>query len=205
MTHTKPYADLHSHTTASDGELSPEELVDRAAGAGVAVLAVTDHDTMAGVERATARGRERGVEIVPGCELTIYVGATELHLLALFIDPVRGPLVNMLQSLQTSRRERGMQMVRQLNAAGITISEADVLEMAGSASAIGRPHVAAALVKRGHVPSHHIAFVKYLQEGKPGFVPKHQLQPAECFAAVHASGGLAILAPPGETRHDELI
>ena len=199
------YADLHAHTTASDGELSPEELVDRAADAGVAALAVTDHDTMAGVERAVARGKERGVEIVPGCELTIYVCQIELHLLALFVDPAHGPFAKLLQELQAHRRERGLQMVRQLNAAGTPISDADVLEMAGGASAIGRPHVAAALVKRGHAPSHRVAFVKFLQEGKPGFAPKHRLEPSDVFAAIYASGGLSILAHPGVFPHDELI
>jgi predicted metal-dependent phosphoesterase TrpH len=199
------YADLHSHTYASDGELSPEALVDCAAEAGVQVLAVTDHDTVAGVARAQARGKDRGVEVIPGSELTIYVGPTELHLLALFVDFTNGPLVTLLEKMQEHRRARGMQMVQKLKAAGINIEESDVLESAGSSAAIGRPHVAAALVKRGHAPSHHYAFLNFLQEGKPGFVSKFKLAPADAFAAIHASGGVAIMAHPGERPHDELI
>lgn len=199
------YADLHSHTTASDGELSPEALVDRAAERGVAVLAVTDHDTVAGVGRAITRGKERGVEVVPGCELTIYVNGMERHLLALMVNHEHGPLVALLQKLQDARRARGVQMVANLQKVGINITEADVLEMAGSASAIGRPHVAAALVKRGFARSNRTAFLHYLQDGKPGHAPKYLLSPAEAFDAVHASGGVAILAHPGEIPHDEII
>ena len=199
------YADLHSHTTASDGELSPEALVDRAAHAGVAVLAVTDHDTVDGVQRAIVRGKEREVEIIPGCELTIYVGGMERHLLALFINHEHGPLVALLQKLQEARRARGAKMVENLQKHGINITDADVLEMAGSASAIGRPHIAAALVKRGFARSNRAAFIHFLQDGKPGHAPKYLLQPSEAFAAVHASGGVAILAHPGEIPHDEII
>ena len=199
------YADLHSHTVASDGELSPEALVDSAVEAGVQALAVTDHDTMAGVARAQARGRERGVEVIAGSELTIYVGPTELHLLALFVDVTEGPLVALLERMQEHRRARGMQMVQKLKAAGLKIEESDVLEAANGAAAIGRPHVAAALVKRGHAPSHHYAFLNFLQEGKPGFVSKFKLSPAEAFAAIHGAGGVAIMAHPGDRPHDELI
>ncbi len=199
------YADLHSHTFASDGELSPEDLVDRAAAAGVQVLAVTDHDTVGGVARAIARGKERGVEVGPGCELTIYVGTTELHLLALFIDYTYGPFVTLLEKMQMHRRERGMQMVRKLKAAGVPIDESDVLEAAGKASAIGRPHIAAALVKRGAAHTNQHAFLNFLSKGKPGYVAKYLLPPSEAFAAIHASGGIGILAHPGEHKHDELI
>ena len=208
---TEYFADLHAHTTASDGELSPEALVDCAAEAGVAALAVTDHDTVDGVARAVARGKEHGVEIVPGCELTIYVGASggpgamERHLLALFIDFTHGPFAELLQKLQEHRRARGVQAVAKLNAAGITITDADVLEAAGVASAIGRPHVAAALVKRGFAHSQKSAFTKFLREGKPGFVPKYNLAPREAFDAVRGSGGVSILAHPAEMPHDELI
>ena len=205
MAHEAIYADLHAHTFASDGELSPEDLVDRAAERGVPVLAVTDHDTVGGVARAIVRGKERGVEIVPGCELTIYVGSTELHLLALFIDHTYGPFVELLEKMQLHRRARGMQMVKNLQAAGVQVDEADVLAAAGDASAIGRPHIAAALVKRGQASSNQQAFLKYLSKGKPGYVAKYLLPPAEAFAAIHASGGIGILAHPGEHKHDELI
>jgi 3',5'-nucleoside bisphosphate phosphatase len=202
----KIIADLHSHSTHSDGELPPEQLVDLAAERGVQVLALTDHDAVSGVPAAIERGRVRGVEIIPGCELTAYEGGIELHILALFVDI--GPsatLTALLQKMQDARRTRALAMAAKLRATGLAIDDADVLEAAGGARSIGRPHVAAALVKRGHAPTVNGAIVKFLLEGGAGHVPKYALTPEESFAAVRSSGGVALLAHPGSCPHDELI
>jgi predicted metal-dependent phosphoesterase TrpH len=199
-------ADLHTHTTASDGELSSEQLVDLAAENGVRVLAVTDHDTVAGVPAAIARGRERGVEVVTGCELTAYEGKIELHVLALMFDLHPGSaLQKLLEYAQEGRRTRALEMTQKLTAAGFPIEMSDVLDAVGDGSAIGRPHVAAALVKRGHARSMQAAFVQFLDRNGPGYVEKARLTPEDVFKAVHASGGVAILAHPGAVPHDELI
>ena len=116
------YADLHSHSTASDGELEPEALVDAAAASGLQALALTDHDTLAGVERARARGAALGLEVIAGCELTAYYGNAELHLLALFVegDPCT-PLAELLKTVRQRRKERALEMGAKLRAAGLKL------------------------------------------------------------------------------------
>lgn len=198
-------ADLHAHTTASDGELSPEQLVDAAEAAGLQALAVTDHDAVAGVRRAVAHGKSRGIEVVPGCELTVYQGRIELHMLALFVDDQAPAFAALLEKMQRHRRERALAMAGKLRAAGVALDDADILEAAGVAASIGRPHIAAALVKRGHARTINAAILHFLREGAPGYVEKFQLPAADAFAAVHASGGVALLAHPGIRPHDELI
>lgn len=200
------YADLHLHTVASDGELTAEELVDEAAAAGLQAMAVTDHDTVGSVEAAIEHGKKVGVEVVPGCELTIYEGSVELHLLALFIDiSPDGAFQNFLKQMQEHRRHRALMMIARLKAANVLIEESDVIEAAGDADSIGRPHVADAIVKRGYAYDPHDAMRKYLQQGKVGYVPKHKLAPSAAFGVVRAAGGLSILAHPGRSPHDELI
>jgi len=202
----KIVADLHSHTTASDGEWTPRAVVDAAAGHGLAALSITDHDTVAALPEAIDHGRKAGVEVIPGCELTAYEGEIELHVLAFFIDWAPGSaFATLLERLQQVRRERGKAMAAKLSAAGFPIEDADVFEAAKGASAVGRPHVAAAIVKRGHAPSVNAAIVKFLLPGGAGYVSKLKLTPEDVFSAVRASGGISILAHPGVAPHDELI
>ncbi|HYG75783.1 MAG TPA: PHP domain-containing protein [Planctomycetota bacterium] len=199
------FADLHSHTLASDGEWTPRQLVDAAADAGLQALAVTDHDTVDSVAQAIDVGKARGIEIIPGCELTVYEQNTELHMLALFIDPDAPAFSDLLRNMQHHRRERALAMGARLRAAGFAIDDADIIEAAGSAVSLGRPHVAAALVKRGHARTIYGAMLHFLVEGKPGFIAKYKLSAEDAFRAVHASGGVALLAHPGIAPHDELI
>src|ERR1700759_520975 len=134
----KIVADLHSHTSASDGELSPTQLVDLAADAGLEVLAVTDHDTAGGGDEAIQHGKKRGLEIVPGCELTIYESSIERHLLALFIDHHAPAFAGLMRTLQERRRERALQMVKRIRDAGFAFEDQDVLSIAGNAESIGK-------------------------------------------------------------------
>jgi len=199
-------ADLHSHTTASDGEWTPSAVVEAAAARGLAALAITDHDTVAGLPEAIEYGGNLGIEIIPGCELTAYEGAIELHILAYFIDHAPGSqFTALLERLQHARKERALAMAAKLRTAGFLIDDADVLEAARGAASIGRPHVAAAIVKRGHAPSVNAAIVKFLLPGGAGYVEKLRLTPEDVFAAVRGSGGVTILAHPGSAPHDELI
>jgi len=201
----KIIADLHSHTLASDGEWSPEQVVNAAADAGLEALAVTDHDGIGSVNAASSIGKTRGIEIIPGSELTVYEGSTELHVLALFIDPSSPAFAALLEKMQQHRRQRAMAMAVKLSAAGFALTESDILEASKGAASIGRPHVAAALVKRGHARTINAAIVNFLVDGKPGYVEKFKLRAEDGFNAVHASGGVAILAHPGIAPHDELI
>ena len=123
----KYYADLHTHCTASDGDLDPEALVDAACEAGLEVISVTDHDTVVGLERAVARGRERGIEVIEGCELTAYVGWIEVHMLAYFFGVQRGPLHELIDSVVKFRRERALKMGRLLTDAGYPVADEDIL------------------------------------------------------------------------------
>ena len=206
MPNTEIYADLHLHTLASDGELTAEELVDTAAAAGLSAMAVTDHDTVGSVEAAVAHGKKVGLEVVPGCELTIYEGNIELHLLALFIDiSPQGSFQAFLLQMQQHRRFRALSMIAKMKMSNVNIDESDVIEAAGGADSIGRPHVADALVKRGYARTPHEAMLRYLQQGGIGYIPKHRLAPETAFAVVKAAGGLSILAHPGRQPHDEMI
>lgn len=199
------HADLHTHSSISDGDLEPEALVDAACEAGLEIIALTDHDTVSGIERAVARGKERGLEIIEGCELTAYVGRIEIHLLAYFFGIEHGPLHDLLDVVVRYRHERALQMGRQLNAEGYTITDEDILTVGRQAHALGQPHVAEALVRRGHVRERLDAFRLFLNEGKIGYVPKKNLTPADVIQAVHASGGIVSLAHPGLAPHDELF
>ena len=200
------YADLHAHTTASDGELAPEQLAEAAAAAGVKVLAVTDHDTTAGLARAKERGKELGVEVVPGCELTAYLHGVELHVLAYFFDEADGtPLAKLLEEVRQKRRERAFEMAARLCAQGVPVSAQDVLDAAHGADSIGKPHVGAAIVKSGHAKSAKEAMNKFLRTGMPACVSKLQLTPEQVIAAVRSAGGVTVLAHPGCAPHDELI
>lgn len=200
------YADLHCHSTASDGEWEPEALVEAAAAAGLSAWALTDHDTWASVARAQSRGQALGVEVLAGCELTAYWETLELHLLAFFISTEeQTPLANLLQNVRDRRRARALEMGARLRAQGVAVEDSDILTAAGTAQAIGKPHVAAALVRRGHARSIREAFTRFLGSGSGMDVPKLRLGVAELLAAVHASGGIAVLAHPGIVPHDELI
>ncbi|GMV83494.1 MAG: phosphatase [Planctomycetota bacterium] len=199
-------ADLHLHSTASDGALSPEAVVDLAAAAGLRAMALTDHDTVAGVARAQARGRELGIEVWTGCEVTVYAGSIELHVLAYGFDAsAESPLCRVLQELRAARSARATKIVAQLAAAGVKVDEARVRAIARDADSIGKPHVALALVEAGHARNVPEAFRLYLSRDGVGHVEKRPLDPTAALEAIHASGGIASLAHPGQPPHDEQL
>lgn len=187
--------DLHAHSTASDGAVSPIELVEAAARAGLLAIAITDHDTIAGNGEAAAAGARAGIRVVSGCELSAYDGDLEIHLLTLHIqDP--GTMRPRLEGFQRERIDRGHAIVERLAAIGVPVEMSDVLaEAAGGA--LGRPHIARALVRAGHVADHRDAFDRYLGAGRPAYVPKPRLEIADAIGLAHAAGALAIWAHPG--------
>jgi hypothetical protein len=190
-----PFIDLHTHSTFSDGLLSPSELVARAAQVGLQAMALTDHDTVDGVDEAVAAGEVHSVEIVPGVELSAASGEREVHILGYFIDPQHRLFRAALQQFRAARQARAEKMVAQLNRAGVSIVMEDVMQQAGS-SPIGRPHVAQALLQKGHVQSFQEAFDKYLQRGAMAFVPKERWSPRQAIELIHAAGGVAVIAHP---------
>lgn len=186
--------DLHSHSTFSDGQLSPTDLVALAARRGVKRLALTDHDTMAGLPEAHAAGVAHGVEIVDGVELSVW-GDKELHLLGYFVDPAHPALAERLASQGSARVDRVRAIGERLARLGKPIDVDAVLASADGNP--GRPHVARALVAAGHVRSQNEAFNRFLGNGQPAYVPAARLAIEPAIDLIHAAGGLAVLAHPG--------
>jgi predicted metal-dependent phosphoesterase TrpH len=187
--------DLHTHTTASDGGLSPTELVKRAVEVGIGILGVTDHDTVAGLAEAQRAARKLGVRIVPGVEFGLDVKGTEVHMLGYFFDMEHPALLGKLAELREGRLHRGERMVEKLIEIGVPITWERVQEIAAGGS-VGRPHVGKALVEAGFAETIDDAFEKYLGNGKPAYVPRTQMTLTECIALVHEAGGVAAMAHP---------
>jgi len=198
------FVDLHLHSTCSDGSFTPIEVVQRAAQLGFAGISLTDHDSVAGVLEAQAVGTIEGVYVVPGVELSAQVDEKDLHILGYFVDPDSPALQAYLKRFQDARLARAEKMVAKLNRLGVPVTMAHVMAKAGDA-AVGRPHVADALVEEGFVFSANQAFNKYLGYAKPAYQPKFALTPAEAMSVIHAAGGLACLAHPGLYGADEYV
>lgn len=193
--------DLHSHTTASDGELSPTELVAFAVQHGVQALAITDHDTLAGLPEAllAAEGHP-GFRLIPGIEITAHLdGARELHLLGHLVDPQAPGLLAHAEHQRVERTERMHRMVEAVCRLGLAVTFEDVLAEAAGGQ-LGRPHLARALLKAGYVRSMQEAFARYLGDGRPGHVKREVLSPPQAIDLIHAAGGTATLAHPGSSR-----
>lgn len=189
------FVDLHAHTTASDGTAAPSALVQAAVAANLAAIAVTDHDTVAGVDEAVRAAPVSGIRVVPGVELSAVDSSGETHLLGLHLSDL-GRVHARLSEMREMRQKRAERIVQRLAELGINVTMGHVAAQSGAAT-VGRPHVARALVALGVVPDLRTAFDRYLAAGRPAFVPKEPLSIADAIAIVHAAGGIAILAHPG--------
>jgi 3',5'-nucleoside bisphosphate phosphatase len=198
--------DLHLHTTASDGSLPPAALVARAAEAGISTLAVTDHDTIAGLAEASAAAAGQGVTFVNGIEITAIEASRDVHVLGYFFDPGNAALAAFLVKQRLDRLRRVEEIAARLASAGYRV---DVAHLVGDGAvhgrSIGRPHVADALIAAGHVRNRDEAFDRFLGHGRPAFVPRCGASAAEVVRVLNEAGGVASLAHPGLTRVDELI
>jgi predicted metal-dependent phosphoesterase TrpH len=192
--HASGFVDLHVHSTASDGSRAPADVVGEAKRVGLAAIALTDHDTVAGIDEASAAGAALGVRVVPGVELSAVEGDAETHILGLHLSDTRD-LEARLVVLREMRRTRAERIVLRLNELGVRITLAGVLEQAAG-GAIGRPHVARAMIAEGWAVDFRDAFDRYLGNGKPAFVAKDRLPVAEAIQLIHRAGGLAVLAHP---------
>jgi predicted metal-dependent phosphoesterase TrpH len=187
--------DLHMHSRCSDGTLEVEALVEAVHAAGVEVFALTDHDTLEGLERAEAVARRLGLRLVPGVEISSRLGDLELHILGYGFDPAHPGLARALAGQQAARRGRIPQIVEKLQGMGLAIEVEDVFREAGSATP-GRPHVARALVTRGHVRDSDEAFRRFLGDGGPAQIRKNVPAPSSAIAWIHEAGGKAVWAHP---------
>jgi predicted metal-dependent phosphoesterase TrpH len=200
--------DLHSHTTASDGGLAPQDLVARAASLGIEVLAITDHDTTTGVPAALAAARRLDIIVVPGVEISALSGREEIHLLGYFVDVENEELQAFLGRTRVARRERAEKMLARLAQLGLAVEWERVVELAGEEGSIGRPHVATTLLEAGLIHSWDEAFERWIGRGCPAYVERYKLTPEDAIDLVRASGGLPVLAHPyiytrkGERKKD---
>ena len=197
------FVDLHSHSTASDGALAPEEVVATAARAGLVAFALTDHDTLAGVAAAAEAGQRLGVRVVPGVELSLMDGEKEVHMLGLHIARVDA-LQAELEAVRDSRKSRAEQIVAKLNALGVPVTiDAVFAEAAGGA--VGRPHIARALIAGGWARDQREAFDRYLGAGRPANVEKQRITIGDGIRLIHECGGIAVIAHPGGDGRRERV
>ena len=201
--------DLHLHSTASDGSLSPSALVWAARAGGLDVVAITDHDTCAGVDEATATV-PAGLKVIPGIELSTTIDGAELHILGYYIDPENEKLRAHAEHAISARRERVRRIIELLHKYNINIAMEDVLAAAeGSNKILGRPHVAKAMQHKGYVQTPAEAFDRFLGDAGPCFLPTELLHPREAVAMIHGAGGVSVWAHPRpdvlEVRLPELV
>jgi predicted metal-dependent phosphoesterase TrpH len=189
--------DLHCHSSVSDGVLSPGEVVWRAAANGVDVLALTDHDDVAGLAEAQAAADAAGIGFIPGVEISVSWGGQTVHVVGLRIDPRHAVLAAGLQGIRDGRTERAQRMARDLAAAGIPGAFEGASAFAANKQIIGRTHFARWLVSRGHAPDMRTTFQRFLTRGKPGYVEHQWTSLENAVGWIRASGGMAVVAHPG--------
>lgn len=196
------FIDLHAHSTASDGSDTPAELVRKAAAAKLAAIALTDHDTTSGLAEAVHEGRQRGVEVIRGCELGVRCEHGELHILGLWLPEQDDdtPLAAALAALRHRRAARNQRIAAQLRACGVDIEYAEVEGISGGES-VSRLHFARILLQKGHVPTLQEAFVRYIGPGGRAYVARETLSPADGVRLLHSVGGTVALAHPMLFRH----
>jgi 3',5'-nucleoside bisphosphate phosphatase len=199
--------DLHTHTTASDGRCAPAELVARAAAAGVAVLSVTDHDTVAAHEAVRSACDSAHIEFVPGIEITAIQDGVDVHVLGYFIDAESPALLGFLAEQHLRRADRAREIIARLAALGMPLDADAILQpgLDNPAVAIGRPWIARALMAGGYVATVGDAFERWLGRGKPAFVPRAAATPEEVVARIHDARGLASMAHPAVVERDQWI
>jgi predicted metal-dependent phosphoesterase TrpH len=186
--------DLHTHSTASDGVYSPTVLLQHAKAAGIRTLALTDHDSTGGVAEAAEAANALDIDFIPGIEINTDISGGEVHVLGYFLDYQQATLQHILRVLRDSRELRGQRMVELLDEQGVHISWQRVREIAESA--VGRPHVARALLEAGYVQTIGEAFDIYIGRGRPAYVPHYKLTPTEAVRLIASANGLPVIAHP---------
>lgn len=186
--------DLHTHSTASDGSMGPSELVRHAKSAGLSAIALTDHDTVDGIEEAVTEGRKIGLEVIAGIEVSCD-HTPEMHMLGYFFGDSWQSMKGMLEELRENRENRNPKIIQKLNELGYDISMEEVRQKAGG-NIVARPHFARVLIEKGYVKDMEEAFRKLLGDGKPAYFKKDKLTPEQCIAAIRRAGGMPVLAHP---------
>jgi len=188
--------DLHMHTNFSDGFNSPESLIEKANNRDIKILSITDHDNTNGISEAVEFANKYGIDIIPGVEISSDIRDTEVHILGYFIDPKNPDLEHYLNFFREERYKRAIRMIKKLNVLGLNINIEDVMVFAKN-SAVGRPHVAQALLAKGQVKSFFEAFYKFIGNHAPAYERKVHLSPQSAFKIISDAGGLSFIAHPG--------
>jgi predicted metal-dependent phosphoesterase TrpH len=196
-------ADLHMHTTHSDGSLTTVELLQRVQQVGLTTIAITDHDNVAAIDEAIAIGNEIGVRVIPGVELSASLDGNDIHILGYFFDHKNRNLLEHLEFFRIERVKRAERIVEKLNDLNVPLKIESVMEQAGKGS-VGRPHIANAMVEEGLADTYHEAFTKYIGNGRPAYEKKYQVSPQAAIDLISSAGGLSVVAHPG-TMIDEQV
>lgn len=204
MRNHKGWADLHIHSSFSDGEWSPEEIIEKAKELELTAIAITDHDTVDAIASLSNVISTAGVELIPAVEINTDLDDKEIHILGYLIDIDSPILSSALRHQREARIKRNREIIRKLNSLGLSLSLEEVLAVAGGDS-IGRPHIAQVLVNKGYVESREEAFFKFLKRGCPGYVPRCSISWREAIDLINQAEGIAVLAHPGKSFVDHLI
>ena len=200
----KRYVDLHVHTVYSDGTFTPAEAVERAEALGLAAIGIADHDSTLGIPEALERAASLAVEVVPAVELSSTAHGLDIHILGYFIDYSDPELLRTLSRIRRERFKRAVEMLKKLEGMGVNLSMDEVKARAGR-GAVGRPHIAEAMVSNGYVRTYSEAFVRYIGYHSPAYVPKMEISPADIFDLVRSVSGVSVLAHPGTIANDDII
>jgi len=191
--------DLHTHTVHSDGSETPASLVARAAARGARAVAITDHDTVSGLDEGRAAAARCGIEFIDGIEISAEYASGTMHILGYCIDHGSPALHTQLHALKAARDSRNPRIAERLQELGVDVNYAEVAGLAGN-EIVGRPHFARLMIDKGYVESIQDAFNRYLGKGAPAYVEKERLSPADSIALIHDAGGVAVLAHPYQLR-----
>ena len=192
--------DLHVHTSASDGQFTPTEIVHQALDIGLRAFAVTDHDTTDGIPEALQAAEGTPLEVIPGVELSTVDSASEAHVLGYYVDQDDADLRDSLARLRHSRLERAQRILTKLARMGMPLDWADLQAIVGT-GVIGRAHIALAMLERGYVSTVTEAFHHYIARGRPAYVERYKLKPVEAVRTIEAAGGVPVLAHPLQVYH----
>jgi len=205
MTTKNGYADLHIHTNASDSTVGPEDVIFNAKNVGLSAVGITDHDTVDSLDRALLLGKEAGVEVIPGIELSAEEGTAEIHILGYFINHKDAAFAATLKMLRESRLERAKLIIQKLKTQNVNLELEDVLKLTQSFTSVGRLHIARALKDAKHVSTIGDAFRRYIGQNGPAYVGKHKMSPLEVIRLIKAAGGASVIAHPAVLNNDELV
>ncbi|QHW35346.1 PHP domain-containing protein [Paenibacillus rhizovicinus] len=202
-------ADLHTHTTASDGMQRPADNVAIAKAKGLAAIAITDHDTVDGIDEAMEAGERLGITVVPGVEISTVAEGIDIHVLGYYMDWKDSGWRSKLERLLTLREQRNEMIIEKLNGLGMAVTLQDIEDEARAhgkdSGSMGRPHIAAVLIKKGYVGSMQEAFDRYLAQGAAAYANPPRLHPFEALAWIREAGGTSVIAHPGLYGNDELV